>query len=185
MYTPQMRGVRIEIPLPIFESYEVYGDSNKLVALEQCIDVKRNIMILPRDNEPLKVIYTEDVNKLNPNIKASVADMQGLKLLELGKYKKTVWQIEDEYRYILNIFPTDPTARSTGKGNNYSHLIYTRTPPSIDGYLVYVKAASFEKMKIILGPKLVNGDREIIEALVSKFNPSAMIEESSLSGLVR
>ena len=40
-------------------------------------------------------------------------------------------------------------------------------------------------MKIRLSPKILAGDRAIIEALVKTYNPSATIQESTVSGFIR
>ena len=40
-------------------------------------------------------------------------------------------------------------------------------------------------MKIVIGPKVLAGDKEIIKALVSKFNPTAEIFESTLTNDIK
>lgn len=180
MYTPQMRGVRIELPLPIFESYKIGSNENVLVSEDEYLDNERNLFILPGKNIPEEIIYTDDTTKLIPKIETSI----GLKIGELGKYKRKMWSIEEEYRYRLNIYPTDPKVVSDNFLDKYDHLIGVK-PPSIEGYLRTVNLDSFSKMKIRTSPKIIDGDIEIINSLVDKFNPSATLEQSVLKGLVR
>jgi hypothetical protein len=180
MYTPQMRGVRIELPLPIFESYKIGTNENVLVSENEFLDNERNLFILPGKNIPEEVIYTDDQTKLKPKIETNM----GLKIKELGIHKRKIWSFEEEYRYRLDIYPTDSKVVSKNFLDKYDHLIGVR-PPSIDGYLRAIGLHSFSKMKIRTSPKLIEGDAEIIDSLVDKFNASATLEQSTLKGLVR
>lgn len=180
MYTPQMRGVRIELTLPIFPSYQIGSNENVLVSEEEYVDDRNNIFILPGQNEPEEIIYTDDEAKLKPKIRNEI----GLEIRELGKYKHKIWSVEEECRYRLNILPTDPNVKSEHFPDKIDHLIGVK-PPSIDGYLRKVNEESFSRMRIRMSPKLLYGDKEIIEALISTYNSTATLEESVLKGLVR
>ena len=180
MYTPLMRGVRIELSLPIFQSYKIGKQENVLVSEDEYVDEKNNLFILPGNSEPEKIEYTDDQNKLRPKIETNI----GLKVMELGRHKGTIWQIEQEYRYRLNIFPTDPNVRSDNFLDKYDHLIGVQNP-SINGYLRTIKTDSFKQMKIRLSPKLLDGYDIILSSLIEKYNPTALKEESVLKGLVR
>lgn len=180
MYTPQMRGVRIELTLPIFPSYQIGNNKNLLVSEEECIDNERNIFILPHQNTPEEIIYIDDSTKLKPKI----INEMGLKLTNLSKHKHTIWSVEEEYRYRLNILPTDPNVESNNFPDKVNHLI-GKKPPSIDGYFRKITDESFKKMRIRMSPKLWDGDKEIIEALINKYNSTAQLEESSLKGMIR
>ena len=180
MYTPQMRGVRIELSLPIFNSYQIGKQENLLVSENEYVDEINNIFIIPGKNEPERIEYTDDPVKLKPKIQTGI----GLKVADLGKCKRKIWEIEQEYRFRVDIFPTDPRVKSDNFLDKYDHLIGVKNP-SIDSYLRTIRDDSFKKMKIRLSPKLFDGDYEIITSLVEKFNLSASLEESVLKGLVR
>jgi hypothetical protein len=51
--------------------------------------------------------------------------------------------------------------------------------------MIKIKESSFNHMKIRLGPRLEDGDCEIISALVKTYNPNAIIESSSLTNEIR
>lgn len=181
MYTPLMRGVRIELPLPIFNSYAIDDMDNFLVPRDMIVDKEKCIFTSGGINDPIKIVYTDDPSKLKPNIRTDV----GLKTTLLGRCKRNIWSFENEYRYTLDIIPIDPNINSKYFPDRYEHLIENNIPPSIDGYYVAINDSSFVGMKIVLSPKVVGGDYEIVNALVDKYNPKAKIQESRLKGLIR
>ncbi|MFP5040615.1 hypothetical protein [Parasediminibacterium sp. JCM 36343] len=180
MYTPQMRGVRIELPLPIFNSYKIGQNYNLLVSEEEYDDNINNFFIFPGKNEPDRIEYTDNIDKLKPKIITE----KGLRIRDLALHKRGIWEIEQEFRYRLDIFPTDPKVQSLNFLDKYDHLIGIQNP-SIEGYLISIQENSFNNMKIRLSPKIISGDYEIITALLDKFNPNAVLEKSVLTGLIR
>jgi hypothetical protein len=182
MYTDKMRGVRIELPLPIFNSYEIADSgTNYFVSEDDYLDDENGLFILTADNNPINIDYTDDENKLFPTIQTEI----GLKTSSLGVAKKKIWSIEDEVRFKMEIFPYDPTVPKEYFPAAYEKFIERRTPPKINFYDVSINNDSFEKMKIVIGPKIEPGDKQIIEALVAKFNPKAQIMESNLNGSIK
>lgn len=181
MYTPNMVGVRIELETSIFESYNIRNSENLLFSESEYVNESIGYFIVGGRSEPYKIKYTEDTNLLQP----SILNETGLHLDSLAKCKRKIWQIEQECRYRLDILPIDKTIKSNYFHERYQHLIDKQTPPPIEGYLVKIKSDSFNKMKIRCSPKLRNGDKEIIEALVKTFNKKAEIQESNLKGLVK
>ncbi len=181
MYTPNMKGVRIEIETPIFESHNIDSNKNLLFSENEYLNESKGYIILGGQNEPYKIEYTNDNSLLKPLIRNDI----GLHLASLAKYKRTIWKIEQEYRYRQDILPVDKTVKSDYFPDRYEHLIEKQIPPPINGYFVKIKNESFGGMKILCSPKLQNGDREIIDALVKTFNVNATIQESRLKGFIR
>ncbi len=181
MYTPEMRGVRIEIELPIFNSYTIDNRNDYLVPEKDIVDEEKCIFTSGGENRPIKMQYTNDDSQLIPEIRTNI----GLKTSLLGRYKRDIWSIEEEYRYIIEIIPIDPKIKSDYFPDKYEYLLTKKTPPSIDSYYIEINDKSFDNMKILLGPKLKFGDREIIESLVEKYNKKAAISASKINGLIR
>ena len=181
MYTPQMRGIRIELPNPIFPMYEIGKNKNCLISEDKVVNEDKNIFILPHQNPIYKIQYTNDSIKLNPSIIKEI----GFHIGEVGMYKKTIWEIETEWRFRLNIIPIDPNIKSNNFPDRYNHLLKRREPPSISNYILPILKSSFNQMKILIGPKMQAGDIEIIEALVKTYNPLAKFETSILSNEIR
>ncbi|MDY0904069.1 hypothetical protein [Pedobacter sp. CFBP9032] len=72
MYTPLMRGVRIELELPIFPTYSIRHDiNNSLVDSKEFINYAGGYFILSAENTPLEIKYTDDEIMLTPPVKQS------------------------------------------------------------------------------------------------------------------
>lgn len=181
MYTDNMRGVRIHIPIPIFNRYTIGECSDYIISEKDYLDDQKGLFLLPSSNDPISIEYTDDESKLYPEIRT----MDALKTSSLGLSKRTIWTVEDEVRYRMEIYPYDPLVPKDYFPDAYEKYIEKRVPPSIDFYDVDCNIDSYKKMKIILGPKCIPGDRQIVEALVSKFNPTAEISLSRLFGKIR
>ncbi|MCY1634403.1 DUF2971 domain-containing protein [Marinifilum sp. D737] len=181
MYTPDMNGVRIELEIPLFESYKVGETENLLFSKSEFLNEQDGYFIVGGLNEPYRIEYTDDIKLLQPSIRNTT----GLHVESLAKCKRSIWKVEQECRYRLDIYPVDKTIQSEYFPDRYQHLIDNQTPPPIEGYMVKIKDESFRKMKIRFSPKLKNGDKEIVHALVNTYNGSATIQESSLKGLIR
>jgi hypothetical protein len=103
----------------------------------------------------------------------------------VGRHKKKIWSIENEWRFRLYIFPIDNKPNTSNSLYDFHDYVTARIPPLINHYLLKIEGESFTKMKIRLGPKMEHGDQEIISAIVKAYNPSAIIEGSSLANDVR
>lgn len=181
MYTQNMRGVRIELSLPIFESYSINNFNNYLFSHNDYINEKEGYFIEYGINEPHKMEYSDNINLLKPNIRNEI----GLNLENVARCKKKIWKFEQEFRFRLEIFPFDKNLKSDNFPDKYVHLIENKVPPPIDSYFIKIKDDSFKQMIITTGPKNLPGDYEIIEALISKYNKPAQLEISKLNGLIR
>lgn len=176
MYTEKMRGVRIELSLPIFNSYKIGDHTNYVISEDEFLNDKDGLFILDAQNRPIDIIYTNDENRLFPKIQYEV----GLKTSEIGISKKTIWSIENESRFMMQIIPYDPKVSKRNFPDAYEKFIDQRIPPCINNYDVKINHKAFKEMKITIGPKVQPGDREIIMSLVSKYNPTAKLLESSM-----
>lgn len=182
MYTPLMRGVRIELELPLFPTYSIRKDiNNSLVDANNYINYDQGYFITSAENTPVEIIYTNEENLLTPPIKSD----NGLLLKALSQYKRSAWKIEQEYRYQLIILPIERNIKPLEVSTSYSRLLSAQMPPPFDSYLLKIRKDAFQNMKIRLSPKLMPGDRAIIEALIKTYNPTSIIEESTASGFIR
>ena len=185
IYTPKMRGVRIELPIPIFKIYKIDDIYDSIIPAEKIEDTDAKIFVLPHSDPIYKVEYTDDEDLLNPKIIKRVDKYEGFQLGEIGVRKKTLWQFENEWRYRLNIFPIDTTLDTVSFPDKYYTLLEEQTPPPISNYFIAIQEESFSQMKIKLGPRMEHGDKEIVTALISKYNPTASLQLSILEHDIR
>lgn len=191
MYTNDMKGVRIKLPSDPFVKYSVKGEDvgesfTSNFTYEQ-IFRKDGIINSAWGDLLTKVIYTDDENLIKPKIayQDDKNKVEGLNINEIGKYKRSNWSFQNEWRYMIFISPL--TLEEMKMEQN--HLIYERINTGynfdIDHYLLSIDISKFEQMEITLGPNTKDGDRIIVEALVNKFNPKAKIYDSKLKDKIK
>lgn len=206
MYTSVNSGVRIRLKRNPFKLHEntaedlcqvvnapVTDNSNgtPFKTLIPVADMFKRKFITPGftpENILHKVEYSADQDKLYPKLVNIDGDTFSIALGTLGKYKNTHWSFQSEWRYILLIFPLDlnQPVKTLGKaaqlmGNKLLQGLEKQPFPFYD---MYIDDAAYSEMEITLSPKISAGNRIIIENLVEKYNPSAVIKDSSLIGLI-
>ncbi|PIT86185.1 MAG: hypothetical protein COU33_04560, partial [Candidatus Magasanikbacteria bacterium CG10_big_fil_rev_8_21_14_0_10_43_6] len=115
MYTPDMAGVRIGLPHPYLKVYNEqpvlqekglkYGGGESYIQLSQ----RHGQDFYVLDTKLIQMEYTDDEEKLNRTIYTKLAkDTHSFALGELGKYKKTHWAFQSEWRFRAIIIPSSP-----------------------------------------------------------------------------
>ena len=135
-----------------------------------------------------KVEYTDDQDKLYPRMLTENGDHFTIAMGELGRYKNLHWSFQSEWRYILNILPIDLNQPVESSMNDFKIIANkmrwgTATQP-FPYYDMVIADDAFADMEITLSPRISAGSRIIVQDLVEKYNPSAMLQESSLLGLI-
>lgn len=177
IYTPKGKGVRIGFEFPVLKQFSQNG------ALIDDAEIDKGDYLLMPNIEPItKVEYSDDPIKLYPPIIGNGTIQPTL----LGKYKSTLWQFESEYRYILFAIPhkTNPQTNKISI-QHYSELIYNHIQIPDASVFININPTSFQNMTITLSPKISDSDKIIVESLLALFNPSAKMNESSLTGRYR
>lgn len=185
MYTPEMRGVRIKLPFPIFEIFKTLGKESYFRESEL---INKSYIILPNREPIRKIIYTRKKDQLIPKTLTEInKQYEGINLDVLGSYKDSIWKFENEWRFFFSIFPKPQTMHinDSFKIDELTQLIDTRRPLGFNHYNIKIKDESFKKMEIILGPRMKPGDSEIVTSLVNRYNPTAKIYNSSLTQRIK
>ena len=206
MYASLKLGVRIKLRKNPFKIYDNTAESLSKVSrlpvtdnsngkpLQSIIPLtemfSKGFFTIQAMNQQLlyKVEYTDDKEKLYPHILKDGGDHFTLELGVLGKYKNLHWEFQNEWRYILNILPLDinqPVEQSLQSFQlvaNKMKLGLEKQP--FPYYDMSIANDAFEDMEITLSPQISGGSRIIVNDLVEKYNPSAMVTESSLVGLI-
>lgn len=188
MYTPNMSGVRIRMPKKMFTDRSVVIDHPRVQASVQFSilgeeeHIKRDYLILPTHNNYLqKVTYTEDENLLFPKILHSDVDGDTFKYGPVGLYKKTEWEFQKEWRYLIRVFPRkyDSTSKEIDVFKQIGEGIIDKMDVPMEHIDVTISEDAFKDMVVMLGPKTTDAQRVIVESL-KLYNPSLKIEESQI-----
>lgn len=188
-YVGDKSGVLLSLPSLPFQEYPLDPDISSLVPLEKNNFHSRNdgfvIMNLFQESGFLhKIEYTDDQNKIIPYVGGN-GEIHFDSTNRVGTYKSKCWDYQQEYRYILMIFPVGDftsNAALTQPGLNQSNL-------PIDHYDLRINEEAFSQMQVWLDPYTFVGspDEQRVREMLSRYNKPALgqLQFSSLQGKVR
>ena len=205
MYTNPKSGVRIKLPKNPFVRQKTYASDFALLGLSvdnpsgQPVDTFLNIAELIKNyvysvqafsgDILKKVVYTDDKNLLEPNIRKIENGKINLNIGALEIYKNTYWEFQKEWRYIMTFINMPFNASSMQEMEMQASLSVNRLsagiePPPFRHFDLPISDEFFRNMEITPSPQMTSGARIALDALVEKYNPTATIKESSLLGLI-
>ena len=207
MYSSLEAGVRIKMPVYPFKEHDTVlkqdqidnhiivdpapdGSSPKtFIPLQDMFD-KKYMTPSPLDKNILyKVEYTSDTNKLYPQILSPKNDGYiNMNYGDMGRYKIKYWEFQKEWRYKFFLFPINlnQPAQSVAleSSNIMNKIILGICTPAFPYYDLEIDATAFKQMEITLSPRISPANRIIAETLLEKYNPTAAIKPSVLTGLL-
>lgn len=210
MYTPNMHGVRIRMKKFPFKRY--HFSKNEMFCTEDVdsfINLKKiydeNKMSIVADLPKLEKIQYSDLEEdLFPQVKiesynGATEDFLKAKCIEdvarcganveyslrkLGKYKRTNWKFQREWRYIITALPMGMQEQSPvtfEKQKEYIRRIEDlELDPPYKQIFLELSEDVFKDIEIMLGPKMTLAEKIITKALVEKYCPKARCVESAL-----
>lgn len=206
MYTSINSGVRIRLKKNPFKLHENTADELRQVINAPITDntngtplkslipfadmFRRNYISAGATPENIlhKVKYSADHDKLYPKLVDFDGDKFSIALGRLGKYKNTHWSFQNEWRYILMLFPLNLnqpvetlTQAAQIMGNKILQGLEKQPFPFYD---MSIDDNAYCEMEITLSPKISAGNKIIVQNLVEKYNPSAVVKDSTLVGLI-
>lgn len=135
-----------------------------------------------------KVEYTDDKDKLYPKMLTENGNQFVIAMGELGRYKNLHWSFQSEWRYILNILPIDLNQPVESSMKDFqlvaNKMRWGVAKQPFPFYDMVIADDAFADMEITLSPRISAGNRIIVQSLVEKYNPAAILSESSLRGLI-
>ena len=211
MYTDMKAGVRIKVKknpfLTYFSKENVKGSTkftanlfdggtfefdftDLIISPSEFLNTTNYSLVSPNGNTILhEVIYTEDKDLLIPHIYKSDFSHENIETMKLGKYKRTCWDFQKEWRYILYFSPISFKEMSELKSNSVEEIIKRSADPlyclPFSGYPLEINQDAFNDMSITMSPKLSDGNKEILYLLKDKYNPNMEIYESDLCDTVK
>lgn len=184
----KLSGVRIRLPKLPFIKYKWNDPLCPEQEIESYFSLKQLkeydiFPYIPEHNILYKVKYTEDADKIFPNIKDYVENGYHVDYEKLGKYKRSIWSFQNEWRYILYVRPVKLSdfLKSTSNGKiAYKKNILSGENLSITELFLELEPKSMNDMEILCAPKMTQGDKILLRCLTKEFCSNARIIDSKL-----
>lgn len=171
----------------VYPSASLKGDSMDLIfPIEECFNGNYFVMNFLYDMCLEKVEYTDNVELLSPQIFNISQQGIEMKSAQLGKYKNTYWEFQNEERYVLRFLPLD--VKKITLESNAAQMVYDafmNKKSFIDYYDLEIRDDAFVSMEITLSPQFTMGNRILLEALIDKYNPNLKVHDSVLKDRVK
>lgn len=199
-------GVRVELPVDPFKRYCWDVDEIERVTRLPCEDMNGgetpfNASLVPFEalwdkglyvmeaagkNDILKEVeYTDDHGLLFPEIikwheDGSLTAQVG----DLGARKATAWSYQAEWRYLLTIMPFDMKGSWFDQEAAFSRLgAFVSDRADVETPVWYdleLSDEAFSRMRVTVSPGMSAGNRVIMDALLGRYNPAALVIPSSI-----
>ena len=186
MYASMESGVRIGLPKNPFKRYPAQAtvkETGELINYDVLIPLEelyqKGIYTTAYDKLSIlvKMDYNNDINLLEPKILGE--DGKSLVFSTFGKYKSEYWKFQKEWRYLLWFDKPDPW----NNGNNFfEEVLAGNVTLPINYFDLKIDDGCFNKMEVLISPKMSEGNRILLDTLIKRYNPTALLKESVLRG---
>jgi hypothetical protein len=210
LYTKNMTGVRLKLPKAPFKKHKwegdaangltIKGDFRSIIPQKEMVtdDYFFMIPLLQEDFFCRQVEYVDNPSDYFKDFiqithgRNGKFDLQMDSVFKLGKYKKRVWSFQEEFRYILVIFPSKSgLVEASKRADTYMELVNHmgsvtcgQFPNKIDFYDLEL-SDQIENIEVTLGPHCTAGDKIIVQALLREYTTGGNLHKSSLTGEIR
>lgn len=183
-----MAGLRIRMKRYPFVKYIWKDPLEPIQMIESYFDLdelkKMDIFpYIPEHDILYKVMYTNDNDKLMPELKEYVQNGYHINYESLGKFKRKAWEFQKEWRYILYVRPvrlsTYLKELTEGK-REYKNSIENNVELKFSALYLSLREECLDDIEILCAPKMPIGDKVILDCLKEKYCPNAIIKESIL-----
>jgi hypothetical protein len=204
MYTNNLQGVRLRLSKDFF-NWQPLKIPDKLLPLSHGViespipyeEIFTNdYFILPvaKGNSQFErnVEYNPDYKNIK-NQKIIITENR-INIQDIGRIasiKSPNWAFQKEYRFILMIFPSFP---NTGFDDifwqknfpKYAIMaLHKGEGPKVNFFDMQINPDVLNSLEITLGPNCSEGNNLIVQALIEKYCPGAVVKKSNLTGSIR
>lgn len=204
LYTPNMTGVRIRLPINPFKTIKIKPDGRHIkeeyVTHPSLTNEKLStygcLLNPPYLASLFQVQYTDEPDKLNRKVLMEVKPEtkmengvkkttweKNISLKNIGIYKNKHWAFQKEYRYIFFVVPWTMNDLESAKSyEDQARLIDRLEAEKLkkDFFDLELDRHAMNDMEILIGPRANYAQKQIIQSLVNDLNPYANIQESNL-----
>ncbi|MFV8826216.1 DUF2971 domain-containing protein [Alkalihalobacterium sp. APHAB7] len=204
LYTPNMSGVRIRLPINPFKTIKISPDGRHINGeyithpslTNEKLSTHGCLLNPPYFASLYQVQYINDPDKLNRTVLTEMKPEtkiengakktsweKNISLKSIGIYKNKNWTFQKEYRYKFFVVPwTLSDLESAESYEDQAKLINRLETEKLkkDYFDLELDEHAMHDMEILIGPRANYAQKQIIESLVNDLNPSAIILESNL-----
>ena len=130
-------------------------------------------------------VFTKDAIQIT-NIQGDRGDMH-MDMKPFGYYKNKRWEFQDEVRFVLYSLPINPLLEGVNPEISsivMQSLLGNKSLP-FHYYDMGLKDEIFNTLEITLSPSATESQKLIVQALIDKYAPNAILKESGLGKVVR
>ncbi|KAA8474941.1 DUF2971 family protein [Arcticibacter tournemirensis] len=204
MYTPNMAGVKISFPKNLFKRKFVpafneanYGSNQDYWGpLSKEETFTDNYIIMNLFDKPnsfyKKIVYRNDYPEIYKSF--FVADEKGYHVkntFDLGLYKKTQWEFQQESRFTLlahPLLPLDHPLVNHSKFKQMELVNYCMSygiGNSVEYIDVEIDSDKLQNIIVTTGPLCSHSNEIIVESLLKIYAPNGTAKRSALKGIIR
>ncbi len=204
LYTPNMTGVRIRLPISPFKTVVINPDGKHIKEsfvthpslTSEKLSVHGYLLNPPYLANLFQVKYTDVRDKLNRKVLTAEKQETELEngsnrtgwgktinLENIGIYKNIQWEFQKEYRYRFIIVPWTMNDLESAKSYEDQVRLIDRLETEElkkDFFDLDLNEQSMNDLEILIGPRANDAQRQIVKSLVNDLNPNAVIKESNL-----
>lgn len=204
LYTPDMTGVRIRLPVDPFKIVKINPDGRNITEEYLTHPLLINEELAPHGyslNPPFMakihpIEYTSELNKLNKEVLTEIkretktengikkiSEEKNIDIKSIGIYKNENWKFQKEFRYRFFIVPWTINDLEKAKSHEDNERLIDRLKTDKlrkDFFDLELDEKAIKDMKILIGPRANYAQKQIIWSLVNDLNPHANISESKL-----
>lgn len=204
LYTPNMTGVRIRLPINPFKTIKINPDGRHIkgeYVTHPSLTIEKLSLYGCLLNPPYlanlyQVQYTDDPEKLNRQVLTEIKPEtklengvrkttweKNINLKDIGIYKNKHWTFQKEYRYKLFVVPWTMSDLESAKSYEEQARLIDRLETEklkTDFFDLELDENTMSDMEILIGPKANHAQKQIIQSLVNDLSPYAIIVESNV-----
>lgn len=204
LYTPNMTGVRIRLPINPFKTVKIDLDGRHIKEeylthpslTNENLSAHGCLLKPPYLASLCQVQYTDEPDKLNRKVLTETRPEtkmengvkktsweKNISLKNIGIYKNKLWSFQKEYRYKFFVVPWTMNDLESAKSYEDQVSLIDRLETDKlkkDSFDLDLDENAINDMEILIGPRANFAQKQIVKSLVNDLNPTAEIKESNI-----
>ncbi|MBQ3708282.1 MAG: DUF2971 domain-containing protein [Clostridia bacterium] len=208
LYTSNMHGVRIELPCYPFKKHVYHkGQYYFNERVETYINMDKlyddnKASIVANQPELVKVEYTDDEKMIIPQIRSfngqgsidlylnakNISEVGNFGVMysfdNLGKYKRKVWEFQNEWRYTISVMPMGLKEMYPQSFKKHQEIIRRienpNTPSPYERFFLELDENAISQMRVVFGPRMSEAEKIFAKLLLKEHGLQNNYRESAL-----